>query len=270
MGRKDSSLTRVQPVFNALLDLDPEGKTWLDRLLRMAAATREAPVGRRRDAGSLVPAKTPPGTARHGVVFERRVPPPTAFLRWLLRHPQRMTVADAERFGSKSASIIRWRRKLFSGSPEERAEATAEGLRALEQKGACGSTRQWWAFEGFSYIDCCLTAENLVLFVEGKRTEEVSSSTCCFSERSQLWRNVETASEFSKEKDFAVILAVETPEDGRTALTKAAADLRDSYPHLDEPDREFLAQHLLGFVTWRQVVDEFGLPRECLVESLPV
>ncbi len=92
MGRKNSSLTRVQPVFNALLDLDPEGKAWLDRLLQMAAATKETPLQRLRQAGSLVPEETRAEAARRGVVFERIVPPPTAFLRWLLHHPQRMAV----------------------------------------------------------------------------------------------------------------------------------------------------------------------------------
>ena len=269
MGRKNSSLTRVQPVFNALLDLDPEGKAWLDRLLQMAAATKETPLQRLRQAGSLVPEETRAEAARRGVVFERIVPPPTAFLRWLLHHPQRMAVRDSGKFGSKSESAIEWRPKLFSSNPEEQEEATAEGLRALEQTGAGRSGQQWWAFEGFSHIDCCLIAENLVLFVEGKRTEGVSPSTLWFSKRSQLSRNVEAARDFSKGKDFAVILAVETERDGTAALAAAAASLSGSYPHLGELDRERLSQHLLGFVTWRQMVDEFGLPRECLVESLP-
>lgn len=132
--------------------------------------------------------------------------------------------------------------------------------------------KKWWAFEGFTNIDCCLIGENLVLFVEGKRTDSVSPSTLWFSERSQLWRNVEAARDFgfSKGKDFAVILAVETEGDGVAALVEAAASLLGSYPHLEEPDREQLSMHLLGFVTWRQMVDEFGLPEECLVESLPV
>lgn len=121
-------------------------------------------------------------------------------------------------------------------------------------------------------IDCCLISENLVLFVEGKRTEDVSRSILWFSERSQLWRNVEAARDFSSSegKDFAVILAVETEEDGSAALADAAASLSGSYPHMEEQDREQLSQRLLGFVTWRQMVDEFRLPEKCLVESLPV
>ena len=234
MGRKNSSLTRVQPVFNALLDLDPEGKAWLDRLLQMAAATKETPLQRLRQAGSLVPEKTPAEADRLGVVFERIVPPLTAFLRWLLHHPQRMAVRDSGKFGAKSESTIAWRRKLFSSIPEEQAAAEEEGLRALEARGADRRRPQWWAFEGRSHIDCCLIAENLVLFVEGKRTEGVSPSTLWFSKRSQLWRNVEAARDCSKGKDFAVILAVETEGDGTAALAAAAASLSGSYPHLGE------------------------------------
>lgn len=272
VGPKNSSLTRVQPVFNALLNRDPEGKTWLERLLQMASATKKARGRPSLEAGSLVPEETPEEAARDGVVFERKVPPSAAFLRWLLHHPHRMVVRDSVRFGSKDEATIEWRRKLFSTNPAEQEEATAEGLRELEAKGSGGSTRKWWAFEGSTHIDCCLISENLVLFVEGKRTEGVSRSTRWFSERSQLWRNVEAARDFSSNegKDFAVILAVETEEDGSAALADAAASLSGSYPHLEGPDREQLSQRLLGFVTWRQMVDEFGLPEKCLVESLPV
>ena len=67
-----------------------------------------------------------------------------------------------------------------------------------------------------------------------------------------------------------MILAVETEGDGTAALVEAAALLRGSCPHLEEREREELSRHLLGFVTWRQMVDAFGLPEKCLVESLPV
>jgi hypothetical protein len=36
MGEKNSSLTRVQPVFQSLLDRRPTGEGWIERLCAMA------------------------------------------------------------------------------------------------------------------------------------------------------------------------------------------------------------------------------------------
>ena len=108
-----------------------------------------------------------------------------------------------------------------------------------------------------------------MLFVEGKRTESVSPSTLWFEQRSQLWRNVEAAKEFAGDKQFAVILAVEREADGTTALASAASSLDGSYPHLDAEQRTELARHLIGFVTWSEIVTRCGLRPECLLDRVP-
>ena len=62
---------------------------------------------------------------RTSKVFERMVPPPIAFLRWLLTHPERMKVEDRTTFGTTSLNAGEWRRKLFSESTALRSEAIA-------------------------------------------------------------------------------------------------------------------------------------------------
>ena len=82
MGKSDSSLTRVQPVFKALYKQDPFGDSWLRPLLAMAKRkddSRSAALG--PDIGRMV--KSPQ--------FELRVDPPPSFLAWLVRHPKRLT-----------------------------------------------------------------------------------------------------------------------------------------------------------------------------------
>jgi hypothetical protein len=51
----------------------------------------------------------------------------------------------------------------------------------------------WWRFEGTSMIDRILMTERLVVTVEGKRTEPLSSATDWYPARSQLVRNLEAA-----------------------------------------------------------------------------
>src|SRR5204863_9653434 len=123
---------------------------------------------------------------------------------------------------------------------------------------------EWWAFEGFSHVDCCLITDKMVLLVEGKRTEHVSDAISWRS-RNQLWRNVEVAHQFAHGKEFGVLVAVEEEQHGRDALAEADRNLAASYPHLSAWERAALSKHLLGFVTWPQIVEHFGLPREkCL------
>jgi hypothetical protein len=267
MGEKNSSLTRVQPVFNELLNRWPSGQDWVQRLCEMATATRASarPQG---NMGPLMPQETPQVAKRVGKVFERAISAPTAFLRWLIRHPERMHCSDEVNFGSRDPGVSEWRRKLLRGNAEERKDAIDEGLKALENTPAVQWRGKWWVFEGRSHIDCCLMTEQCVLFVEGKRTESVSPATQWFTQRSQLWRNVETAQEFAAGKQFGVILAVETDVDGRVALEQAATTLVASYPHLDDSSCEELSRHLLGYVTWPAIVREFGLPETCLIDRV--
>jgi hypothetical protein len=266
MGKYNSSETRVRPVINALLDDTP----WLSATCRAAASTRpDVDVRAPLRLGRLLPDETPTNPEqRLGKVFERVVPPPAAFLKWLLENPDRMQVDDTTNYGATSESAREWRRKLFSSDPALRSDAQREGLARLAERGSAGSSHAWWAFEGFTNVDCCLITEHAVIFIEGKRMETVSASTRWFAQRSQLWRNVEAAAQFADAKDFTVILAVEHPHEGTGALVEAERTLNDSYPHLSPERRTDLSRHLLGFVSWPDIVERFGLPAECLLGEI--
>jgi hypothetical protein len=270
VGERDSSLTRVQPVFDALLKHSPDGASWLGELWDMAASTRLGmAVPRPDDLGRLLAGETPADpAARRGILYERPVAPPAAFLRWLLLNPGAMQVVDRVDFGAKSAEARAWRGRLFSDEERLVREAQEEGLKQLERRLAQRGRRKWWAFEGFSRVDCCLITERCVLFVEGKRTDTVSSSTRWLEKRSQLWRNVEAAREFAGGKQFGVILAVEDELDGSAALDEAMRSLGDSYPHLESGECAELSRHLIGFVTWPDVVRKCGLPADCLIDRV--
>jgi hypothetical protein len=271
MGKQNSSETRVRPIFNELLDRSPSGDTWLGELCALAMRTRSDGTFVPSEVGRLA-SSGPPDTheARVGPVFERTVAPPRAFLEWLLRHPDRMHIADRKTFGASSVEAQKWRRKLFATDTRNRDQAIAEGVRQLADHGAEGSGQEWWAFEGFTHIDCCLVTDATVVFVEGKRTETVSPATRWFQGRSQLWRNVEVAQQFAHGKPFGVILAVEEEVDGKAAIHEADATLNDSYPHLAGEQRSELSRHLLGFVTWPQLKQRFALPDSCLPETTAI
>jgi hypothetical protein len=122
------------------------------------------------------------------------------------------------------------------------------------------SQRKWWAFEGFTSVDCILETENYLLLIEGKRTERISNSTDWFPKRNQVVRNVEVARYLANGKNFGVMVCAET-------LVELAEEVwAESLPHLLDSDRAELKLHYLGCVTWSAIVnrlcDGIALPRD--------
>ena len=256
------SSSRVQTVFNELLDRRPFGDPWLEGLWTMAASTRPAHAAKcPASLGTLIIEEAPSErSARAGKVFDRPVAPPAAFLRWLLEHPEAMHVRDRETFGAKSDDVRAWRSKLFSSNPGDVRAAKDEGLRQLGSRLAQRGRNKWWLLEGFARIDACFVTDKCVLFVDAKSANRSQPSTAWFPMRTQLWRNVEGAKEFAGSRPFGVILGVEQEAEGVTALADAVASLDGSYSHLGDEEKAELASHLLGFVTWSDIISRFELP----------
>jgi hypothetical protein len=168
----------------------------------------------------------------------------------LIRHPERLAILEDGTFGTTEDNAARTKRAdLFSTDPSRREVAQAEALAAIDRLGAGASSRKWWAFEGFTHVDCCLETDSFLLFIEGKRKEPISPATRWFRQRNQIWRNVEAARELASGRDFGLILAV---ENGAERLLDAALRTRDdSLPHLSHDRRQELQRHLLGAMPLR-------------------
>lgn len=261
MGVYNSSITRVWPVFEHLFHRDASGVTWLPKLLDMANATSSL-----RQVGAGVPGpllpdvgkveRALPSAVRKDLgeqsserlafirnAFEVDLPPSDAFLRWLLEHPERLTFPN-QIYGQETQEI---RERLLQGD----AAVQFKGLRELERRGASGSRRKWWAFEGFTSVDCLLETESLVLLIEGKRTEKLSAATDWFPQRNQLARNVEVAASYAAgKKDYAVLVCAESQ------ISVGASMWSESLPHLSAEEIADLSRHYLGCLTWAALADE--------------
>ena len=257
MGPFNSSATRVRPLFSALRARDPQGMTWLPKLLALAPNSDIfSGTNLRENPGPIIDIQLDP---------EKKLLPPEAFLSWLLENPEEMVWPKNK---SYSAATQRRREALMGSGPyatdqssnREREEAQREGLSQLRLLGAKGSNKKWWAFEGQTCVDCFIETGSLRLYIEGKRNEKLSASTDWFPARNQLMRNLESASRDSGETLFACLVIAES-----TSLR--LPDPRRSWPHLREDQRSSLMRHFLGVVTWREVcaataVDYDSLPHE--------
>jgi hypothetical protein len=206
----------------------------------------------REITGPLKTALGPERTAklvRIRLAFESDIPPAEGFLRWLLLHPGQMkwpmkTRINERKFGKPTQDK---RKRLLAGDLRVQSEA----LRELEAYGAAGSRRKWWAFEGYTSVDCRLETDQLVVLIEGKRTEPVSSATDWFPWRNQIIRNLEVARALAGgKKSYAVIVCSEKD------VSLEDESWAESLPHMTEAERTDLRSHFLGSVTWAAIAEK--------------
>ena len=265
----NSSITRVRPVFRQLLGKDPTGASWLSQVMQLSKSTGLSETTR-SEPGIVLPAVSEKrryrdrvqGTIELERCFEFRVAPGRRFLRWLLENPDRMTWPASARH---SATTQARREALFGRKGDSaRKQVQACALQSLDRNGPEKSERRWWAFEGFTEVDCCLQTDKLVLLVEGKRTESLSKSIRWYSGRNQLHRNLEAARDLAAGREFGVFVIGEE-EIPETALGSS----EDGLPHLNSAERAELMYHYLGTLTWSQVCEVTGIDYRSLPRNVP-
>ncbi len=256
MGRRNSSKTRVQPVFESLLQRDPTGKRWLPQLLDLIETPSDSIV--RASQGRMIKAG--------GGEFERRFPPAMPFLRWLIENP-----------GELTWPVSKGKRKTY-GQPTQRNRESLLGYRGVEEqmsakqlahkelirKGAEGSRGQWWAFEGFTAVDFCISTEKLLLLVEGKRTDILAQSTEWYRGRNQLLRNLESGIKAAGDREFGVVLV----EEQRNGPVLDGIDIARATPHLTPVERAELIEHYWGSTTWADLCKRTGVDYASLPNTL--
>jgi hypothetical protein len=259
MGSRDSSKTRVAPIFNQLLERDESGHSWLGALMAL---------GSRSEVVSTVPPS--PGLVKHHGkrwgANEMPLPAPRALLEHLVMNLDAPLVNAC----SDSGDTLTKRRMLAA-----RDEATiAAGIAALR---AGHRGKSWFILEGDSKPDALFESEDVVLCVEGKRTEaRCTTSTQWMRKRSQLVRHMDSAMARFPEKRILGMLIVEGDGDADAIVpsehwrneSKAAYEpsmLAASLPHRTATERALLRDGILGVTTWQAVcraldIDWHSLP----------
>ncbi|ADY14192.1 hypothetical protein SpiBuddy_2377 [Sphaerochaeta globosa str. Buddy] len=180
--------------------------------------------------------------------FEFSLSPPVRFLEWLIQNPLLMKWPNGKKYSEQTEYK---RRKLFNND----STTIAEALELLRNNQVRNPNRDWWVFEGFTEVDCLIETENIVLAIEGKRTEEgPSQSVDWYPQRNQLVRNLEALKQYVKDKEYALILI---DEEGKYKLEETM--FTASLPHLSLEERVELRRHYLGNITWKQVCIATGI-----------
>ncbi|HRC99864.1 MAG TPA: hypothetical protein PL080_01800 [Candidatus Syntrophosphaera thermopropionivorans] len=271
-GLYNSSITRVRPFFKALIGKDKTGESWLPKLLKATPLNQglvktlcEHPSGllddclQEREYYDKILCKT----IKLEKCFEYSIPPSYSFLEWALMNPDKLTWPEdgKKTFGSET----QYKRECLFGyhGKDTQKEIMKEGLNELKKQGVYYSAGQWWAFEGFTKIDCFLETDDFLLGIEGKRTDKVSPATDWFPQRNQIIRNLEVLKETAGSKEYALLLM---SEDGKDTIKDS--DFTNSLPHYSEQEIAEIKTHYLGALTWQQACEAVGLDFNALPETI--
>ncbi|MHB8656091.1 MAG: hypothetical protein ACYDA9_19710 [Terriglobia bacterium] len=172
MGEYNSSITRVAPVFEQLCKRD--SASWLPQLLRLP--TLGSPVSPAESCDFHIQAC---GWGEQ----ERKLAPPLALLSWLIRHPLKLNECPA----SLETPMPLERRELLDGHDNRIIEALA----LLRQR---SQGKLWYIFEGETEPDVYIETSNLIVVIEGKRTElGPTTHTTWMPGRHQMLRHIDCA-----------------------------------------------------------------------------
>jgi hypothetical protein len=249
MGKRDSSKTRIVPVFDLLYARHGHGADWLPQLLRLPIGGRSIPFDPHWDL--TIEDK---GWGER----EKKLDPPVSLLSWLIRHPRMPKDAHL----SEDPVKARKRRELIEGS-DARMHAALSLLRSNP------SGEDWHIFEGTTQPDVFIQTADLIIVIEGKRTErETTKNTKWMPGRHQIWRHIDCAWEIKGRREVFGFLIVEG--DGlndqvpvhwmdEAEITMGHEAFASSLPHRGQEEQERIRRCFIGVTTWQMVCKEFGI-----------
>lgn len=181
-----------------------------------------------------------------------------ALLSWVIRHPRKPVS------GSLSSDPVKAekRRQWIEGSRER----IIEGLGLLRRDPNGGG---WHIFEGRTQPDIFIETDDLIVVIEGKRTEkEPTTTTKWMQGRNQMLRHLDCAWETRGGKQLIGFFIVEgnglsedVPPDWHTfaADTISRSTIASSLPHRGREEQDGIASCFTGVTTWQRICGEFGI-----------
>lgn len=257
MGKKDSSKTRVVPVFDCLYQNDKTGNSWLPKLLCLPTGSNP----------TSLPVNCDFSIEQIGWgANEKKLDPPVSLLSWLIRHPHKPMSGNLSSDQAKAQK----RREWIDGSESRMLEALA-----LLSNNPDGD--DWHIFEGKTQPDVFIQTPDLVVVIEGKRTErKPTTSTKWMDGRHQMLRHIACAWEIRGKRQILGFFIVEgdcAQEDVPSPWLDYAKDaiksdsIASSLPHRGPEEQRSIASCFVGVTTWQRICREFGIDWKQLPHS---
>jgi hypothetical protein len=159
------------------------------------------------------------------------------------------------------------RSRLLGGDPQARAAA----IKVLEDRSPDSLEKGWAILEGPTSVDAYLETTDLIVVVEGKRTESGPTTQTTFMPvRHQMLRAIDAAWDVRGARDVVgfFIVGRDSVSYARTTLDPSA--ITASLPHRSLDERERIARAFLGVTTWDDVCAEFDIDVRALPDTIAI
>lgn len=239
MGIRNSTFTRVKPLFDRIKDNPRE----IDRFLSKMSGYRRVRVdysGYKVSYGEC----------------EKRLKPPRSLLVWQIENKEKLSIPKD--FGVKKTSpSYPKRKKFFEGDPRLLDEARA----LIAQANLPG--RDWYIFEGYTAPDVFIETRSHLIIGEAKRTEnELTTSTTWLGVRDQLVRHIDAVIDSSKEILSFFLFSKQGFHDHYSQKMENYSSieyLKRSLPHRGDDTIKKIAETFIGYSFWEDLGRLFSM-----------
>ena len=232
MGDKNSSLTRVQPLFDYIgVDLNK-----LNKFLSLFEVHTQI--------------TEPPISIKYGF-DETAIKPPRELLIWCINNVEKLNSKEFQKLKEEKSVTAKKRYALFCKD----GATISEALEKLKEPIIPQS--DWFVFEGYTHPDIFIETKNSIYIGEAKRTENrLTEHTKWLKDRDQLIRHVDSVIDGNK-KVFSFFI-VEEPQKYDFSKYKENEIYEKSLPHRTEQIKNLIKKTYIGYTTFREVNNIFN------------
>ena len=237
MGKFNSSLTRVKPLFDTLRMYD-------DCIARLLA-----PINK----DIRVPERLLEICYGEN---EKLIQPSRKLLNYLVSNPK---ILKSTALGlDDGKETYAKRKKILEGD----LETLDEALMLINDE-AIPTKPVWYVFEGYTHPDIYIETENYIIIGEAKRTEKkLTKSTTWMDPRDQLIRHIDSVLDRPKNIiSFFIVdatVAQENKYDKELAVFKDIKNFTESLPHRSQPEVRRAMDSYIGHCYWQDFEKIYG------------
>lgn len=243
MGKKNSTLTRVQPLFK-FINKDEEKLNQLFKLFN------------NKEIENIT--KDYIKEIRYGT-DEKSIPPSKSRLLWMLIHLDILTRVKDYGANTKNSTTFTKREQLFKGHQGTLFEAITK----ICKIGKLPKTA-WYIFEGYTNPDIYIETTDSIFVGEAKRTErDITTKTKWSENRDQLIRHIDALLDQKKKiYSFYILDKIEFDKGIYPKRMKQYSDeeyFKANLPHRDDKLVKRAKESFIGYIFWQQIEKLFDI-----------
>lgn len=242
MGIKDSSLTRVKPLFD-FIDSDVVKLNQFFGFFKSNIFQVEK--------NSII-------EIRYGY-NEKKIPPSRSLLIWMLQNLKELNKVNNFDVDNVDSETYQKRKALFAGDKK----IVDDAIRIIKTESKLPD-KAWYIFEGKTHPDIFIETIDSIFIGEAKRTEkDITTTTKWLNKRDQLIRHVDSVLDQSKQVYSFYILDKSEYLNGRykerMKLYSKKEYYKENLRHRDDSAIEKAMNSFIGFIFWEDIAEYFKI-----------